>query len=76
MLTADVPEFTFPINSSMIFGGSPAAGMTVGFVIIRAMPNDYMQNHRGAITAFPFAEKTSQPIKYDKLFANLQRTRA
>jgi len=40
------------------------------------MLNNYMQNHRGAITAFPFAEKTSQPIKYDKLFANLQRTSA
>jgi hypothetical protein len=40
------------------------------------MSNDYMQNGLGAITAFPFAGKTRQPIKYDKLFANLQWTNA
>jgi hypothetical protein len=30
MLSAEVCEFTRPMNSSMIFGGSPAAGITVG----------------------------------------------
>jgi len=31
MLSAAVCEFTRPTNSSIIFGGSPAAGTTVGF---------------------------------------------
>ena len=35
--SADVWEFTRPINSSMIFGGSPAAGITATERITRAM---------------------------------------
>jgi hypothetical protein len=42
MLTAAVCEFTRPKNSSMIFGGSPAAGMTVGFAIWVAMIENYI----------------------------------
>lgn len=61
MLIADVLEFTHPTNSSIIFGGSPAAGMTVGVEMIRAIPNNYMQNQLGAIT-FPVRQKkTGQP---------------
>ena len=56
MLIADVPEFTRPTSSSIIFGGCPAAGMTVGVEMIRAIPNNYMQNHLGAIT-FPVRQK-------------------
>jgi hypothetical protein len=63
MLIAAVPEFTRPTNSSIIFGGSPAAGMTVGVEMIRAMPNNYMQNQLGAITSFQFARKASEPGK-------------
>jgi hypothetical protein len=37
MLMALVDEFTRPINSAIIFGGCPAAGITVGFEISRAM---------------------------------------
>ena len=33
MLTAVVPEFTRPMNSSISFGGCPAASMVVGFWI-------------------------------------------
>ena len=69
MLTADVPEFTLPINSSMIFGGSPAAGMTVGVGMIRAMPNNYMQNQLGAIRLFLFAAKNRAVCNWQSLFA-------
>jgi hypothetical protein len=69
MLTADVPEFTFPINSSMIFGGSPAAGMTVGVEMTRAIPKNYMQSRRSAIELCPFAAKKTPPARgCDKLF--------
>lgn len=37
MLTASVPELTRPINSSIFLGLLPAASMTVGAVIRRAM---------------------------------------
>jgi hypothetical protein len=57
MLSIGVPEFTFPINSSMIFGGSSAAGMTVGLEMIRATPNNYTQNRLGAITLLQFCPK-------------------
>jgi hypothetical protein len=63
MLIAAVPEFTRPTNSSIIFGGSPAAGMTVGFEMIRAIPNSYMQNHLGAIRLSDFVEKASESGK-------------
>src|SRR5208283_3006073 len=33
MLTAVVPEFTRPMNSSISFGGCPTASITVGFWI-------------------------------------------
>jgi hypothetical protein len=70
MLTPAVPEFTCPINSWMIFGGSPAAGMTVGFEIIRAIPKSYMQRQRSAMTLWPFGAKvTSPPSGCDKLFS-------
>ena len=63
MLIAAVPEFTRPTNSSIIFGGSPAAGMTVGVEKIRAIPNNYMQNRLGAIRSSDFGEKASEPGK-------------
>jgi hypothetical protein len=37
MLMAGVAVLTRPKNSSMIFGGCPAAGITFGFVMIRDM---------------------------------------
>ena len=40
MLSAAVCELTRPMNSSMIFGGSPAAGMTVGLEIKVAMAEE------------------------------------
>ena len=62
MLIADVPEFTCPINSSIIFGGSPAAGMTVGAEMIRAIPKNYMENRLRAIEFCQFArEKSHRP---------------
>jgi hypothetical protein len=39
MLISAVFEFTRPKNSSMIFGGVPAAGITVGFEILLAILN-------------------------------------
>lgn len=57
MLNADVPEFTCPINSSIIFGGSPAAGMTVGAEMIRVIGKNYMENGFRAIEYFKFAGK-------------------
>jgi hypothetical protein len=57
MLIADVPEFTRPINSSMIFGGLPAAGMTVGAEMIRAISKNYMEKRLRAIEFFQFAGK-------------------
>jgi hypothetical protein len=62
-LMAGVFEFTLPINSSMIFGGSPAAGMTVGARMILAIPNNYMQNQLDAIRFFSSPEKLSLPIE-------------
>jgi hypothetical protein len=55
---AGVLEFTFPINSSMIFGGSPAAGMTAGARMILAIPNNYMQTQLDAIRPSQLARKT------------------
>jgi len=52
MLIADVPEFTRSINSSMIFDGSPAAGMTVGAEMIRAIFKNYMEKQLRAIDLF------------------------
>ena len=57
MLIADVPEFTRPINSSMIFGGLPAAGMTVGAEMIRAIAKNYMEKRLRAIEFCQFAGK-------------------
>jgi hypothetical protein len=57
MLIADDPEFTRPINSSIIFGGLPAAGMTVGAEMIRAISKNYMETRVRAIEFFPFAGK-------------------
>jgi hypothetical protein len=34
--------------------------MTVGFEMIRAIPNSYMQNHLGAIRLSDFVEKASE----------------
>jgi hypothetical protein len=52
MLTPVVCEFTLPTNSSMIFGGSPVAGITVGAEINFAMVGNYSQNRRRAIDFF------------------------
>jgi len=52
MLIAEVTEFTLPTNSSIIFGGSPAAGMTLGAEMIRAIPNNYTQKQLRAIELF------------------------
>ncbi len=49
MLKAEVCEFTLPMNSSMIFGGSPAAGMMVGLEMSFAIGKNYSQNQRRAI---------------------------
>jgi hypothetical protein len=57
MLSSGVFEFARPINSSMIFGGSPAAGITVGFEMTRAIPKNYMQSRRSAIDFCPSATK-------------------
>jgi hypothetical protein len=57
MLIADVPEFTCPINSWIIFGGSPAAGMTVGAEMIRAISKNYMESRLRAIEFIQFAGK-------------------
>ena len=46
MLTVVAPELTRPINSSIIFGGSPAAGIVVGAEMSRAIPYNYMQTRR------------------------------
>ena len=43
MLTAAVFEFIRPINSSMILAGCPAAGMTVGAEMSRAIGKNYME---------------------------------
>ena len=67
MLIAAVPEFTRPTNSSIIFGGSPAAGMTVDVEMIRAIPHNYMQNQRGAISRPISQKKPASREKYDKL---------
>jgi hypothetical protein len=70
MLSAEVAEFTRPINSSMIFGGSPAAGITVGLEMTRAIPKNYMQSRRSAIEFCPFAAKRTPPARgCDKLFS-------
>jgi hypothetical protein len=61
MLIADVPEFTRPINSSIIFGGSPTAGMTVGAEMIRAISKNYMEKRLRAIEFFQFAGKKRYP---------------
>src|SRR5262249_48341333 len=58
MLTAAVPEFTRPINSSMIFGGSPAAGITVGAEMIRAISKNYMETRLRAIESVRRGKKT------------------
>jgi hypothetical protein len=42
MLIAEVWEFTRPINSSITFGGWPAAGITVGWEISFAIAKHYM----------------------------------
>jgi hypothetical protein len=52
-LMAGVFEFTLPINSSMIFGGSPAAGMTVGDKISFAIVKNYIERDFTAI-GLPF----------------------
>jgi hypothetical protein len=70
MLIADVPEFTRPINSSIIFGGSPAAGITVGAEMIRAISKNYMEKRLRAIEFLPFAGKKPPPAarSCDRLF--------
>ena len=67
MLSADVSEFTRPINSSMIFGGCPAAGMTAGVEMTRAIPKNYTQNRRRAIQFLQVAGKNTPVSKCDKL---------
>jgi hypothetical protein len=64
MLIADVSEFTRPINSSIIFGGSPAAGMTVGAEMIRAIAKNYMEKRLRAIEFFssPGKNRHGPPI--------------
>jgi len=52
MLTVEVREFTRPKNSSMIFGGCPAAGITEGAEISFAIMRNYSQKQRGAIDFF------------------------
>jgi hypothetical protein len=59
MLTSEVAEFTRPKNSSMIFGGRPAAGMTVGADINFAMGKNYNQIQRCAIDLFSTRELDS-----------------
>jgi hypothetical protein len=49
MLSLDVAEFTRPTNSSIIFGGCPAAGITVGAAKSLAMVENYMQKSTSAI---------------------------
>jgi hypothetical protein len=59
MLTCEVAEFTRPKNSSMIFGGWPAAGITVGDDINFAMGKNYSEFPRGAIDLFLIRELDS-----------------
>jgi hypothetical protein len=68
MLIAEVPEFTRPTNSSITFGGSPAAGTTVGTEMTRAIAINYTQNELSAIVMSQ--KKRARPEKYDKLFAD------
>ena len=49
MLTMDVAEFTRSMNSSMIFGGWPAAGITVGAEMSFATIDNYIQTQLVAI---------------------------
>src|SRR5688500_3792779 len=53
MLIPEVPEFTRPINSSMILGGCPAAGITVGATRSLGMVKRYMQISTSAIDFSP-----------------------
>jgi hypothetical protein len=57
---------TRPINSSMIFGGSPAAGMTVGADMTRAMPNNYTQNQRRSIRLQEPGPESASSLKVRK----------
>jgi hypothetical protein len=41
----------------MIFGGRPAAGMTVGVTMTRVIAINYMQTRRGTIELCPLAAK-------------------
>jgi hypothetical protein len=43
----------------MIFGGSPAAGMTVGAEMIRAIGKSYLQQQAGASTSCAFPRRDS-----------------
>jgi hypothetical protein len=49
MLIPVVSEFTQPMNYSMIFGGPPAAGMSLGAETNFAMGRSYVQIQRYAI---------------------------
>jgi hypothetical protein len=62
MLSAEVCEFTRPTNSSMIFGGWPAAGITVDPEMSFATARNYRQNQGGAIDFLSIRELDSREI--------------
>jgi hypothetical protein len=58
----------------MIFGGSPAAGITVGVGMIRAIVKIYLQSRRRAIEFLQSAGKNAgRPLDVISSFRNTNR---